>query len=242
MKTKMILDIKKLGKNLKKLRTDSDFSQRELAEKMGQLYGLTWNKAMISKWESGKTVMNLENLVAYSKYFDVKIDKLLYKNIIWKEWYNLEKENKKIVEMSFYLIFREIWEKVKEDLLLLPEDRKLSLPDFLWKADKGISTEKELRELIGRNTDNKITLEEFCTIQEEFTGVPFEFEFEKPDGSFDWKKYADTIIDIIFEYVYGIGDYTEDELIPSVLYSIVDYKSANINVTKLTESIRNIKK
>ena len=82
MKTKMVLDIKKLGKNLKKLRTDSDFSQRELAEKMGQLYGVTWNKAMISKWESGKTVMNLENLVAYSKYFDVKIDKLLYKNII----------------------------------------------------------------------------------------------------------------------------------------------------------------
>lgn len=82
MKTKMILDIKKLGKNLKKLRIDSDFSQRELAEKMGQLYGLTWNKAMISKWESGKTVMNLENLVAYSKYFDVKIDKLLYENII----------------------------------------------------------------------------------------------------------------------------------------------------------------
>lgn len=82
MKRKMVLDIKKLGKNLKKLRIDSDFSQRELAEKMGQLYGLTWNKAMISKWESGKTVMNLENLVAYSKYFDVKIDKLLYKNII----------------------------------------------------------------------------------------------------------------------------------------------------------------
>ena len=82
MKTKMILDIKKLGKNLKKLRIDSDFSQRELAEKMGQLYGLTWNKAMISKWESGKTVMNLENLVAYSKYFDVKIDILLYENII----------------------------------------------------------------------------------------------------------------------------------------------------------------
>ena len=82
MKTKMILDIKKLGKNLKKLRTDSDFSQRELAEKMGQLYGVTWNKAMISKWESGKTVMNLENLVAYSKYFDVKIDTLLYKNIM----------------------------------------------------------------------------------------------------------------------------------------------------------------
>lgn len=242
MKTKMILDIKKLGKNLKKLRTDSDFSQRELAEKMGQLYGVTWNKAMISKWESGKTVMNLENLVAYSKYFDVKIDTLLYKNIMWKEWYNLEKENKKIVEMAFYLIFREIWEKVKEDLLLLPEDKKISLPYFLWNTDKGISTEKELRELIGRNTDNKITLEEFCTIQEEFTGVPFEFEFEKPDGSIDWKKYSNTIIDIIFEYVYGIGDYTEDELIPSALYSIVDYKSANINVTKLTESIKNIKK
>lgn len=82
MKTKMILDIKKLGKNLKKLRIDSDFSQRELAEKMGQVYGVTWNKAMISKWESGKTLMELKNLVVYSKYFDVKIDKLLYKNIM----------------------------------------------------------------------------------------------------------------------------------------------------------------
>ena len=153
----------------------------------------------------------------------------------------MEKENKKIVEMAFYLIFREIWEKVKEDLLLLPENTKTSLPYFLWNTDKGISTEKELRELIGRNTDNKITLEEFCTIQEEFTGVPFEFEFGKPDESFLCKKYADTVIDIIFEYVYGIGDYTEDELIPSALYSIVNYKSANINVTELTEKIKNIK-
>lgn len=82
MKRKPLIDLKRLGLNLKKLRTDSDFSQRELAEKMGQLYGLTWNKAMISKWESGKTLMNLENLVAYSKYFDVKIDTLLYGNII----------------------------------------------------------------------------------------------------------------------------------------------------------------
>lgn len=82
MKTKMILDIKKLSLNLKKLRTDSGFSQRELAEKMGQLYGATWNKAMISKWESGKTLMDLTNLVIYSKYFDVKIDTLLYDTII----------------------------------------------------------------------------------------------------------------------------------------------------------------
>lgn len=82
MKRKPLIDLKRLGKNLKKLRTDSDFSQRELAEKMGKFYGATWNKAMISKWESGKTLMDLTNLVIYSKYFDVKIDKLLYGNII----------------------------------------------------------------------------------------------------------------------------------------------------------------
>lgn len=81
MERKPLIDLKRLGKNLKKLRTDSDFSQRELAENMGKFYGVTWNKVMISKWESGKTLMKLENIVVYSQYFNVKIDKLLYGNI-----------------------------------------------------------------------------------------------------------------------------------------------------------------
>lgn len=60
----------------------------------------------------------------------------------------------------------------------------------------------------------------------------------KKAGSYDWKKYADSLIDIIFEYVYGIEDYTEDELTPSALYSIVDYKYRNINTPRLLSKIK----
>lgn len=86
---------------------------------------------------------------------------------------------KEIVRMSFYLIFAEIWETVCDDLLLLPEDKKITLPDFLWKADKGITTKEELKHLIGRNTDNRISLREFVEIQEELTGFKVEGDFEK---------------------------------------------------------------
>lgn len=144
---------------------------------------------------------------------------------------------KEIVRMSFYLIFAEIWETICDDLLLLPEDKKITLPDFLWKADKGITTKEELKHLIGRNTDNRISLREFVEIQEELTGFKVEGDFEKA-GSYDWKKYADSLIDIIFEYVYGIEDYTEDELTPSALYSIVDYKYRNINTPRLLSKIK----
>lgn len=149
----------------------------------------------------------------------------------------MKKQNTKIVEMSFYLIFAEIWETVQDDLLLLPEDKKTTLPDFLWKADKGVTTKEELKCLIGRNTDNRISLREFVEIQEEITGYKVKGDFEK-DINYDWKKYADTLIDIIFEYVYGIGDYTEDELNPSALYSIVDYKYRNINTPRLLSKIK----
>ena len=74
-------------------------------------------------------------------------------------------------------------------------------------------------------------------IQEEITGYKVKGDFEK-DINYDWKKYADTLIDIIFEYVYGIGDYTEDKLNPSALYSIVDYKYRNINTPRLLSKIK----
>lgn len=146
----------------------------------------------------------------------------------------------KIVEMSFYLIFREIWEKVKDELLSLPDDKPISLPEFLWNQDKGISSRDELQNIIGRNTCYKLSVEQFAKYQEEITGFTVnEKVFVNADGSMDWKKYGNTLIDIIFEYVYGIGDYTENSLIPSALYSIVNYKSCNIDVIKIRNDMKN---
>ena len=145
----------------------------------------------------------------------------------------------KIVEMSFYLIFREIWEKVKDELLSLPDSKPISLPEFLWNQDKGISNRDELQNLIGRNTGYRLSVEQFAKVQEDITGFTVnEKEFVNDDGSVNWKKYGDTLIDIIFEYVYGIVNYTEDSLMPSALYSIVNYKSCNINVAKIRNDMK----
>ena len=145
----------------------------------------------------------------------------------------------KIVEMSFYLIFREIWEKVKDELLSLSDDKPISFPEFLWNQDKGISSRDELQNLIGRNTCYKLSVEQFAKVQEDITGFTVnEKDFVNDDGNMDWKKYGDTLIDIIFEYVYGIVNYTEDSLMPSALYSIVNYKSCNIDVTKIRNDMK----
>lgn len=146
----------------------------------------------------------------------------------------------KIVEMSFYLIFREIWEKIKDELLSLPDDKPISFPEFLWNQDKGISSRDELQNLIGRNTGYRLSVEQFAKYQEEITGFTLnEKNFVNDDGNMDWKKYGDTLIDIIFEYVYGIVNYTEDSLMPSALYSIVNYKSCNIDVAKIRNDMKN---
>ena len=60
-----------LGEKLKKLRTDKELTQEELAEI------LYVSRTAISKWESGRGYPNIESLKAISKYFFVSVDDLL---------------------------------------------------------------------------------------------------------------------------------------------------------------------
>ena len=60
-----------LGEKLKKLRTDKNLTQEELAEI------LFVSRTAISKWESGRGFPNIESLKAISKYFSVSLDELL---------------------------------------------------------------------------------------------------------------------------------------------------------------------
>ncbi len=59
------------GEKLKKLRTEAQFTQDELAEK------LFVSRTAISKWESGRGYPNIESLKAIAKFFSVTVDELL---------------------------------------------------------------------------------------------------------------------------------------------------------------------
>ncbi len=59
------------GEKLKKLRTDSELTQDELAEK------LYVTRTAVSKWESDRGYPNIDSLKAISKFFSVCVDDLL---------------------------------------------------------------------------------------------------------------------------------------------------------------------
>ncbi len=59
------------GERLKTLRTDRNFSQQTLAEK------LSVNQRTISNWEQGTRRPDYELLVAIAEFFDVTTDYLL---------------------------------------------------------------------------------------------------------------------------------------------------------------------
>ena len=60
-----------LGEKLKKLRTEAQLTQDELAEK------LFVSRTAISKWESGRGYPNIESLKWVAKFFSVTVDELL---------------------------------------------------------------------------------------------------------------------------------------------------------------------
>lgn len=67
----MILDIYSLARNIKKYRTLQGLKQYELAEK------LNVSSQAISKWETGSSVPDVENICMLSRIFGVSIDELL---------------------------------------------------------------------------------------------------------------------------------------------------------------------
>ncbi|MEI5993604.1 helix-turn-helix transcriptional regulator [Candidatus Enterococcus mansonii] len=60
-----------IGKQIKKFRQERDISQQELADY------LKVSRQTISKWELGKSLPDLENVVRLSEYFNSSVDNLL---------------------------------------------------------------------------------------------------------------------------------------------------------------------
>ena len=64
------------GKNISILRSNLKISQRELADRM-QLVGIDIDKNAIQRIECGKRFVTDIELVAFSKLFEISVDKLL---------------------------------------------------------------------------------------------------------------------------------------------------------------------
>lgn len=60
-----------IGKQLKKLREEQEISQQELADY------LTISRQTISKWELGKSLPDIENVVRIADYFNISVDVLI---------------------------------------------------------------------------------------------------------------------------------------------------------------------
>ena len=65
------MDIKKISKFLKNEREESNFTQQDVAEKLGV------SKAIISKWECGKAYPSLEYLPKLSELYGVSINEII---------------------------------------------------------------------------------------------------------------------------------------------------------------------
>lgn len=63
-----------MGEKLQLLRTNAEFSQEELAERLGV------SRQAVSKWELDKTVPDVKYIVALSELFQVSTDSLLKEN------------------------------------------------------------------------------------------------------------------------------------------------------------------
>lgn len=87
-----------LSEDLKRLRKEKGFTQEYIAEK------LYVSIQTINKWENGKCLPDVMNLVNIAKFYKVSLDELLRNEIS-----GLIRENKK----SKYLFFTNLFKKLK---------------------------------------------------------------------------------------------------------------------------------
>lgn len=85
-----------LGDRLKQARINKGFSQADVAE------FLHISRQSISRWETGKTYPDIDNLVELSRYYEVSIDELLTETKILQKEINekTEQMNKNMEEIE----------------------------------------------------------------------------------------------------------------------------------------------
>lgn len=78
-----------LGEKLKNLRQQAALSQEQLAER------LNVSRQAVTKWETGKGIPDIANLIAISEEFDLSLDELIKDNIAVKNKIIADSSSKK---------------------------------------------------------------------------------------------------------------------------------------------------
>lgn len=91
-----------LGEQLKKLRESKEFSQEDVAKKIGV------TRQAVYKWENDKSYPDIDNLILLSEMYNVTLDKLIKGNQNTKEKIHIDEEDEdfeKENEFGFYIGF-----------------------------------------------------------------------------------------------------------------------------------------
>ncbi|MED1091725.1 helix-turn-helix transcriptional regulator [Bacillus paramycoides] len=99
-----------LNERLKQLRVQYNYTQENVAQKIGV------SKQSVSKWESGKTYPDIDNLIILSDIYNVTIDELIREDSVLKKRIKIKKKNRVVDFLGGSLVFV-IFYVIKEVLL-----------------------------------------------------------------------------------------------------------------------------
>lgn len=99
-----------LNERLKQLRAQYNYTQENVAQKIGV------SKQSVSKWESGKTYPDIDNLIILSDIYNVTIDELIREDSILKKRIKIKKKNRVVDFLGGSLVFV-IFYVIKEVLI-----------------------------------------------------------------------------------------------------------------------------
>lgn len=88
-----------LNERLKQLRLKNNYTQENIANKIGV------SKQSVSKWESGKTYPDIDNLIILSDIYNVTIDELIREDNILKKRIKITKKNRIADFLGASLVF-----------------------------------------------------------------------------------------------------------------------------------------
>ena len=103
-----------LGEKIKAMRQQAVLSQEQLAEK------LNVSRQAVTKWETGKGIPDIANLIAISDEFDVSLDELIKDDISVKKKIISDSSSKKwhilvivyLVAITAYIIYFAIYHRI----------------------------------------------------------------------------------------------------------------------------------
>ncbi|MGG0731314.1 helix-turn-helix domain-containing protein [Bacillus paramycoides] len=99
-----------LNERLKQLRVQYNYTQENVAQKIGV------SKQSVSKWESGKTYPDIDNLIILSDIYNVTIDELIREDSVLKKRIKIKKKNRVVDFLGGSLVFV-IFYVIKEVLI-----------------------------------------------------------------------------------------------------------------------------